>query len=133
VTTTKRISTALSAVVALTLPALADGAPAPAGPMSGGLLGIAPWILIFVVFYFLLIRPQQKQASEHKKMLEGLKKGDRILTQGGLYGTVSAVKGKVLEVKLTEEVKVLVSKSAVSSLVTGDPGQEPAPAAPAAS
>jgi preprotein translocase subunit YajC len=115
------------------VPALADTpAAAPSGPMGGGLMGIVPWIMIFVVFYFLLIRPQQKQAQEHKKMLEALKRGDRILTQGGFYGTVSAVKGKVLEVKLTEEVKVLVAKSAVTEVVAGDPLQEAeAPAAPA--
>src|SRR5262245_39067932 len=78
--------------------AFADGA-APAGP-GGGLLGMAPWVAIFVIFYFLLVRPQQKQAKELQKMVDGLKRGDRVLTQGGLYGTVSAVKGKVLEVKL---------------------------------
>ena len=87
-------------------------------------MGIVPWVLIFVVFYFLLIRPQQKQASEHKKMLESLKKGDKILTQGGLYATISAVKGKVLEVKLNDEVKVLLNKSGVAQMVAGDPAQE---------
>ncbi len=96
-------------------------------------MGMAPWIFIFVIFYFLLIRPQQKQAKEHKKMLDNLKRGDRVLTQGGLYATVSAVKGKVLEVKLNEDVKVLVSKAAVSELVAGDPAQESESSAPAKS
>lgn len=120
-----------------TAPALAEApaGAAPRGPMGGGLLGIVPWILIFVVFYFLLIRPQQKQAQEHKKMLEALKRGDRVLTSGGLYGVIAAVKGKVLEVKLSEELKVMVAKSAVTEVVAGDPAQEgeAAPAAPAAS
>ena len=89
----------------------------PVGPMGGGLMGLTPWILIFVVFYFLLIRPQQKQAGEHKKMIDELKKGDRVLTQSGFYATISAIKGKDLEVKLNEDVKVLMSKSSVSQKI----------------
>jgi len=102
----------------------ADSASPAAKPLGGGLVGVLPWVLIFVVFYFLLIRPQQKQAQQQKKMIDALKKGDRILTQGGFYATVSAVKGKVLEVKLNDEVKVLVAKSAVSQVVAGDPAQD---------
>ncbi|MGQ0644627.1 MAG: preprotein translocase subunit YajC [Elusimicrobiota bacterium] len=101
-------------------------APAASG---GGLMNFAPLAMVVVIFYFLLIRPQQKQAKEHKKMLEELKRGDRILTQGGLYGTVSAVKGKVLEVKLADELKVQMAKSAVTQVLTGDPAQETEPAA----
>jgi preprotein translocase subunit YajC len=71
----------------------------------------APLIAIVGIFYFLLIRPQQKQAKEHARMVNELKRGDRILTQGGLYGTVHAVKGKVIEVKISEETKVLIAKS----------------------
>ncbi len=103
----------------------AEGAaPSAGGPFGGGLIGMAPWIAIFVIFYFLLIRPQQKQAKEHQKLLDGLKRGDRILTQGGIYATVQAVKGKVLEVKLNDDIKVLLAKSGVSQVVSGDPAQE---------
>jgi preprotein translocase subunit YajC len=99
--------------------------PAPgAGAPGGGLMAVVPWILIFAIFYFLLIRPQQKQAKEQKKMLDALKRGDRVLTQGGLYGTINAVKGKVLEVKLNDEVKVMIARTAVSQVVQGDPSQE---------
>ncbi len=96
-----------------------------AGPsQGGGLMTFAPLIAIVGIFYFLLIRPQQKQAKEHARMVNELKRGDRILTQGGLYGTVHAVKGKVLEVKISEETKVLIAKSFVTQVVQGDPVAE---------
>jgi preprotein translocase subunit YajC len=91
---------------------------------GGGLMTFAPLIAIVGIFYFLLIRPQQKQAKEHTRMVNELKRGDRILTQGGLYGTVHAVKGKVLEVKISEETKVLIAKSFVTQVVQGDPVAE---------
>lgn len=87
-------------------------------------MNFAPIAGVFVIFYFLLIRPQQKQAKEHQKLLDNIKRGDRVLTTGGLYATVQAVKGTVLEVKLNEEVKVLLNKSAVSQVVTEDPTAE---------
>jgi preprotein translocase subunit YajC len=80
--------------------------------------------MIGVLFYFLLLRPQQKQAKELKSLLDSLKKGDRILTQGGLYGTVVGIKGKVLEVKIADEVKVLIARPSVSQVVQGDPAVE---------
>ena len=104
----------------------ADGL-APSGGGAGhpgGLTSFAPLLVIMVLFYFLLIRPQQKQAKEQKLMLEAVKKGDRVLTQGGIYGTVVSVKGKVLEVKISDEVKVLMARSAVSQVVQGDPAAE---------
>ncbi len=107
--------------------------PAAAGqtPMGGmGIVGMLPWILIFVIFYFLLIRPQQKQAKEHKEMLNALKRGDRVLTQGGIYATIINVKGEALEVKINDDVKVLIAKGAVSQLVTKDPTQETAAVTP---
>jgi len=103
---------------------------AAAGPaQGGGLMTFAPLIAIVGIFYFLLIRPQQKQAKEHARMVNELKRGDRILTQGGLYGTVHAVKGKVIEVKISEETKVLIAKSFVTQVVQGDPAAETEPVA----
>lgn len=90
---------------------------------------MVPWIAILGIFYFLLIRPQQKQAKALQKMLDAVKRGDRILTQGGIYGTVQAVKGKVLEVKLNDDVKVLVARNHVSQIVETDPALESQPAA----
>jgi preprotein translocase subunit YajC len=102
---------------------------APAGPApSGGLMTFAPLLAILGIFYFLLIRPQQKQAKEHQRMVNELKRGDRILTQGGLYGTVQAVKGKVIEVKISEDTKVLIDKSYVAKVVQTDPAAEIEPA-----
>jgi preprotein translocase subunit YajC len=105
--------------VLLTAPlAWADAAPAGASAGPGGLMSFAPIVMIFVVFYFLLIRPQQKQAKEHHKMLDGVKRGDRVLTTGGLYGQVQAVRGKILDVKLDGDgVKVAVAKSGVATIV----------------
>ncbi|MBN1621187.1 MAG: preprotein translocase subunit YajC [Endomicrobiales bacterium] len=77
-----------------------------------------PLIVIFGIFYFLLIRPQQKKAKEHQIMLNSVKKDDKIITNGGLYGTVVNVKGNVLEVKIADGVKVQISKSAISNVVT---------------
>ena len=68
-------------------------------------INMVPIAAVFVIFYFFLIRPQQKQAKEHQRMLEGLKKGDRILTTGGLYGTIVGLKAEDLEVKFAETVK----------------------------
>jgi preprotein translocase subunit YajC len=106
--------------------ASAHAEPAASAPgAGGGLMQLAPFLVIFVIFYFFLIRPQQKQAKEQKKMIENLKRGDRVLTQGGLYGTVTAVKGKVLELKISGDVKVFVARAAVTEIVPGDPAQEP--------
>ncbi len=87
---------------------------APRGSAFGGLL---PLILIFFVFYFLLIRPQQKKVREHQKLLDALKKGDEVITSSGIYGTISAIKGNVVDLKIAEEVKVVISKSAISTVV----------------
>ncbi|MBK8872167.1 MAG: preprotein translocase subunit YajC [Elusimicrobia bacterium] len=96
-----------------------------AAPGQGGsLMTFVPLIAIAVIFYFLLIRPQQKQAKEHQRMVNELKRGDRVLTQGGLYGTVHAVKGKVIELKISEETKVLVGKSFVTQVLQNDPSLE---------
>lgn len=75
-----------------------------------------PIIAIFLIFYFLVIRPQQKQMKDHKKMLEALKKGDRILTSGGIYATITGVLGPDLDVKIADNVKVRIARSAVSRL-----------------
>lgn len=104
------------------MPAWADGRPA--GAPNGGLMMMVPWIAILGVFYFLLIRPQQKQAKQHQALLDNLKRGDRVLTQGGIYATIQSVKGKILEVKLSEDVKVLLSRSHVAQVVPNDPAQE---------
>ena len=77
-----------------------------------------PLIVIFVIFYFLLIRPQQKKAKEHQKMLNEIKKDDKVITSGGIHGVVAGVKGEIVELKIAENVKVNVSKSAIGTIIT---------------
>jgi preprotein translocase subunit YajC len=83
----------------------------------GGLIGsLVPLVLIFVIFYFLLIRPQQKKAKEHKSMIDNLKKGDKIITSGGIYGVIEAVGANTVTVKIGENVKVKLGKAYVAAL-----------------
>ncbi|MCH2329504.1 MAG: preprotein translocase subunit YajC [Rhodobacterales bacterium] len=78
-----------------------------------------PLILIFAIMYFLLIRPQQRKLKDHKKMVESLRRGDMIVTQGGLIGKVTKVKeDNELEVELSEGVKVRVVQSTVAQVLS---------------
>jgi preprotein translocase subunit YajC len=84
---------------------------------ASGLLSLWPIVLIFVIFYFLLIRPQQKKQREHQKMLEAIAKGDKVVTSGGIYGLVTNVKDNVIVLKIADNVKIEVAKSAVSGIL----------------
>ena len=86
-----------------------------AGAGQGGASGIIMLIVIFALFYFLLILPQQKQAKKHKEMINNLQKGDKIITSGGLIGTIVAVTEKDITVQLAENVKVKLIKSYVAT------------------
>ncbi len=79
-------------------------------------LGIMPLVLMFAIFYFLLIRPQQKRAKEHKSMLEALKRGDDVVTSGGIHGKVTGITDDVLTLEIAQNVKVRVQKQAVASV-----------------
>ena len=99
---------------------------------SEALMQFLPLVLIFVVFYFLLIRPQQKRQKEHKAILENLRRGDRVVTGGGIVGTVAKVmpdKDEV-DVDIAEGVRVKVLRSSISSVLART---EPVAAKPAAS
>ncbi|MCK4441876.1 MAG: preprotein translocase subunit YajC [Sulfurovaceae bacterium] len=76
-----------------------------------------PLILLFGIFYFLIIRPQQKQQKEHQEMLEALKKGDKILTTGGLYGEVAKVEEDFIKIKLNDTTIVKLDKAFISRKV----------------
>lgn len=76
------------------------------------------WVAIFVVFYVLLIRPQQVQQKRHREMLGRLKKGDRVLTRGGLYGVIVEVKDSHLLLELAQNVRVRADRTAVQSVVS---------------
>ena len=87
--------------------------------MSGqGIAQFIPLILIFVIFYFFLIRPQQKRVKDHKNMVESLKRGDEIITSGGIIGTIDRVmEDDRIEVIIGNEVKVQIIKSTITSLL----------------
>jgi len=79
------------------------------------LMSFMPLILIFVIFYFLLIRPQQKKAKEHKAMLEALRTGDYVLTNGGIYGRISEVDGDIFTLELNDNLSVKAHRGYISS------------------
>ena len=87
--------------------------------MDAGIGQFIPLILIFVIFYFFLIRPQQKKVKEHKLMVEGLKRGDKVITTGGIIGSVERIiDNEKVEVKISENVSVeIVRASGIKSLV----------------
>ena len=87
---------------------------------SGQIMAFLPLILLFAVFYFLLIRPQQKRAKTHKQFIENLKKGDRVVTSGGMYGTITGVTDDSVTVEVAEKVRVKVLKSAIADYAKGD-------------
>jgi preprotein translocase subunit YajC len=93
-------------------------AQAAGGDPLGGFGSFVPLILIFVIFYFFLIRPQQKRAKEHKQMLEALRRGDEVITQGGVYGKVTKVKDDDVEVEIADGVKVRVVKGTIANVVS---------------
>jgi preprotein translocase subunit YajC len=95
--------------------AWAQAAGAPAGG-SDILMSMAPMVLIFVVFWFLLIRPQQKKAKEHRAVVAALKRGDRVVTSGGIYGQVTHVADDHLMVEIAEGVKIKITRDAVSAV-----------------
>ena len=84
-----------------------------------GLESFIPIILIFVIMYFLLIRPQQKKIKEHKNMVDNLRRGDQVLTQGGIIGKITRVKeGEEIEVELAKEVKVSGIRSTIVNVLS---------------
>lgn len=87
------------------------------GAQGGGLLNILPFLLVFIIFYFLLIRPQSKRAKEHRAMLDSLKKNDRIITAGGIYGTIVALDDTTLTIEIAEKVRVKILRANIAALV----------------
>ncbi len=84
-----------------------------------GLESFIPIILIFVIMYFLLIRPQQKKIKEHKNMVDNLRRGDQVLTQGGIIGKITKVKdGEEIEVELAKDVKVSIIRSTIVNVLS---------------
>ena len=83
---------------------------------AGGFAPFIPMILIFVVFYFLLIRPQQKKAKAHQEMIANLKKGDRVITSGGMYGMVTGLDEATATIEIADKVRVKVTRGSIAAL-----------------
>ena len=96
------------------------GMPPQGGGPMGTLVNMGPILIMLVIFYLLLIRPQQKRQKETQNMLKALKKGDRVLTSGGIYGTVVGIEGAKTVVKVADDVKLEFAKSAIVQVVSGD-------------
>ena len=85
------------------------------GQSSGAFLfQMLPFVFIFLIFYFLIIRPQIKQQKEHRKLVEDLKKGDKVVTNGGIWGEVDVVEPHVVRLKINDKTKILVSRNSIS-------------------
>jgi len=102
--------------------AFADGAaPAAQASPTGGIVAMLPMIIAFVaIFYFLIYRPQSKQAKQHQKMLGELLKGDTVITRGGVYGRIWAIEDDVITLEVSHNVKMKVAKAAVQMLIDKD-------------
>jgi len=99
--------------------AFAMGTPeggAEAGGMMAQFQGMIPLVFMFVIFYFLLIRPQQKKAKEHRALLEALKKGDQVVTAGGLHGKVSSLDDQIVTLEVAPGVNVKVNKGFIATI-----------------
>ena len=94
------------------------GASANPNSASAILIGIAPWLLIFVIFYVLMIRPQQQRVKQHQAAIAAIKKGDEVVTGGGIRGRVTKVTDDEAEVEIAQGVKVRVVKGTLSQVLT---------------
>jgi preprotein translocase subunit YajC len=92
--------------------------PESGGLFSGGVMSFLPFILIIAVFYFLIIRPQNKKQKDTKKMLEALKKGDKVVTIGGIHGSISTVRESTVVLRVDDNVKIEFSRSAIGSVTS---------------
>jgi preprotein translocase subunit YajC len=101
---------------AVLMTSLEQAAPA-AKPQGSLLTALIPFILVFVIFYVLIILPTRKKQRKHLEMVNNLKPGDRVITTGGIYGTVMSVQQDRIEVRIAANVKVDVTKSAVGAIL----------------
>ncbi len=98
---------------------------APSGLSSNPLVQMAPYLLMFVIFYFVLLAPMRKQQKKQKEMLSALKKGDRVVTSGGIHGTIAQVEDQIVWLKIADTVKIKVNRSAISGLTGEGDAKEP--------
>ena len=96
------------------------GAQAPGGSLLGALL---PFVLIFVIFYLIIIMPAKKKQKQHQSLIGSLQGGERVITSGGIYGTVSRVLEDRFEIQVDKNTKIQVTKSSVSAVIQPDTGE----------
>ncbi len=97
--------------------AWAQAAPAAGGDPTSGLMGMLPILLMFVVLWFLMIRPQMKRSKEHKAMVEAMQKGDEVLTNGGIAGRITKMGETYIGVEIAENVEISVQRNAVTAVL----------------
>lgn len=105
-------------------PSQAPAGPAgqkPSGGLFGGSFGFLPLILIFAIFWFVMIAPERKKRKSREAMLAEMKKGDKVMTNGGMYATIAAVQDDVITLQVADGVRVRFSRSAVQSVVEDEP------------
>ena len=102
--------------MSVSTPILAMATPPGGGQASSPWMNFVPLVLVFVIFYFLLIAPQRKKQKQHAKMLADLKNGDRVVTSGGLHGTVVGVTDSTVHLRIADQVKVEVARHAIAEL-----------------
>lgn len=91
--------------------------------VGGGFMGLMPIILMFAIFYFLLIRPQQKKTKQQREMIDNLKKGDRVITSGGICGHITAVEDSTITVEIADRVRIKLTRSSISALSNQQSGK----------
>jgi preprotein translocase subunit YajC len=101
-----------------------SGGGATANPLMQQIISILPFIGIFAIFYFLLIRPQQKQRREREQMLTAVKKGDRVVTTGGLHGTVTGMNEQTITLRVSDGVKLEFDRSAIGRVLEKTAGSD---------
>jgi preprotein translocase subunit YajC len=92
-------------------------APSGGGGIFGQINMLIPFIAMFAIFYFLLIRPQQKKQRDLRRMLQNLKRGDRVVTSGGIYGTIVKIRNDIIHLEIADQVRIRVNKSSIADLV----------------
>lgn len=114
------LSSTASAQDTTTTTAPAAGAPAGAPPQPSPLMSMAPLALMLGVVYFMIIRPQQKKLKEHQKQMDALKTGDEVVTQAGIFGTITNIAEKIVTIEVDKNVRLRVLKSQVATVLKGD-------------
>mgnify|MGYP003439459319 FL=1 len=100
------------------------GGGAAAGGGAGGILSLVPFLLIFVIFYFLLIRPQQQKQKQQQTLLDAIKKGDKVVTTSGIWGTVTNLGKDTVTLQIADNTKIKMQRENVSRLRTEDEDKE---------